>query len=90
MRVTIVSCGSKVLVDGLVRTIDMTGIDPQIHAIQWHDTLGEIEFVYDFFTNSQRPNVRFTDLSPYQVFIDRWTAAAPSTTIQSTSIIISS
>lgn len=64
-----------VLVDGVSRDdpIDMTGIDPAIHAVQWFDTEGEIEYT----RADGRRNEKITDISPFQVFIDRWTAAAP-------------
>lgn len=80
MRVTIVSDDNKVLVGGVARTVDLTGLDPTIWAVQWYSSIGEIEYRYDFATNSQRPNARFADFSPYQVFVDRWTAAAPVST----------
>ena len=50
--------------------LDMEGVDPAIHAIQWHDSWGEIEWV-----GHQTPNTRITDFSPYQFLVDRWQAA---------------
>jgi len=73
MIVTIVPSDGNVLVDGEARTVDMTGIDPAIHAVQWDGTAGEIEYT----RADGRGNESITDISPFQVFIDRWTAAAP-------------
>lgn len=78
MRVTIIADDSAVYVGGIARPVDLTDLSSAIHAIQWYDTIGEIEFRYDFASGSQAQNVRFTDFSPYQVFVDRWTAAAPA------------
>jgi hypothetical protein len=50
--------------------LDMTGVDPKIHAIQWYDTWGEIEWI-----DNKDSNTRIDDLSPYQFLIDRWQAA---------------
>jgi len=73
-RITIVPDDGNLLVDGVVRTVDMTGMDTAIHAVQWFDTVGEIEYT----PADGRRNEVITDISPFQVFIDRWTAAAPS------------
>lgn len=70
-RITIVPSDSIMLVDGVARTIDISGIDPTIHAVQWFDTRGEIEF------NDGTPHEQIDDISPFQDFIDRWTAAEP-------------
>ncbi len=68
-RVTIVPEDNVVLVNGVARLIDMTDIDPAIHAVQWKDTVGEIEY------NDGTPNAVIDDISPFQEFIDLWTAA---------------
>jgi len=73
MRVTIIADDSAVYVDGEAITVDLAGIDPDIHAIQWYDTWGEVEFTTDFskYPPTRKPNMFITDLSPYQVFVDR-------------------
>jgi hypothetical protein len=75
MRVTIIANDAAVYVDGLALwPIDLTGLSSDIHAVQWYDTHGEVEYRPD--ANGQRlPNAAITDLSPYQVFIDRHAAA---------------
>jgi hypothetical protein len=71
MRVTIIADDAAVYVDGLALwPIDLTGLSSDIHAVQWYDTWGEVEYRSD--ANGERQqNARITDLSPYQVFIDR-------------------
>jgi hypothetical protein len=76
MRVTIIADDRMVYVGGEPLIVDMTGLDPTIQAIQWYDTVGEIEYRYDAITHTRKPNDRITDLSPFQVFVDRWTAAS--------------
>ncbi len=70
-RVTIIPDDNTVLVDGEAREISMAGIDPTIHAVQWFDTAGEIEY------NDGKRHKKIFSISPFQVFIDRWTAAGP-------------
>lgn len=70
-RIIIVPDDSTVIVDGAARTIDMTGIDPTIHAVQWFDVAGEIEY------NDGKPHEQIDDITPFQSFIDLWTDAAP-------------
>ncbi|KKL48880.1 hypothetical protein LCGC14_2321140, partial [marine sediment metagenome] len=59
------------LVDGEARTISMAGIDSTIHAVQWFDTIGEIEY------NDSKPHEQIDSIVPFQGFIQRWTDAAP-------------
>ncbi|KKL18111.1 hypothetical protein LCGC14_2478760, partial [marine sediment metagenome] len=69
-RITIVPDDFTVIVDGEARQISMASIDPAIHAVQWKNTAGEIEY------NDGKRHKRITDISPFQDFIDRWTNAA--------------
>ena len=44
MRVTIIPKDGRVVVDGEgYGDIDLSSIDPIVHAIQWYDTEGEVE-----------------------------------------------
>lgn len=71
MRATIIADDKAVYVDGFVLwPIDLTGLSSDIHAVQWYDTWGEVEYRL-----GAKPNARITDLSPYQVFVDRHAAA---------------
>jgi len=69
-RITIIPDDGNVIVDGEARTVSMAGIDPTIHAVQWFDTAGEIEF------NDGKPHEQIDDISPFQGFVQRWNNAA--------------
>ena len=70
-RITIVPDDNTVIVDGEARReISMAGIDPTIHAVQWKDTAGEIEY------NDGKRHKKIVSISPFQSFIDRWANAA--------------
>ena len=44
MRITVVPTDSRVVINGEgYNDIDLSSIDPSIHAIQWYDTEGEVE-----------------------------------------------
>ena len=75
MRVTIISDENRVGVDGEFRVVDLTGLDMTIHAVQWDSVLREGHIEYR--RPDPPPNKKITDFSPYQVFVDRWKAAAP-------------
>ena len=72
MRVTIIADDNHVYVEGHAQLVDLTGLDEDIHAVQWYGTVGEIEFKYHEIENTRAPNQRFDDFSPFQVFVDRW------------------
>jgi len=140
MHITIIQADGVVGVDGVFRAVDLTGLDPSIHAIQF-DTVkgvGHIEYdagatvevdvrdqiaegeAHDLAVNARRAAEQsvaaaetgeekdtagatlraasyavaalkpiytkartrrapesLTDLTPHQVYLDRWTAAAP-------------
>lgn len=45
MRLTIIPEDKMVKIDGVAAfDVDMAGVDPAIHAVQWYDTYGEIEW----------------------------------------------
>ncbi len=45
MKITVVPEDKTVIVDGVAASeIDMSGVDEHIHAIQWQDDKGEIEW----------------------------------------------
>jgi len=77
MRATIIADDNAVYVSGEALAVDLAGLDPDIHAVQWHGEagIGEIEYRYHFATNTRRPNERFADFAPFQVFVDRWNVA---------------
>ena len=71
MRVTIIADDGKVGVDGVFRRVDLSTLDANIHAVQWDGAEGHVEY------KDHSPELVLTSISPYQSFIDAWTAAAP-------------
>ncbi len=71
MRVTIIADDGKVGVGGIFRSVDLSTLDPNIHAVQWDGTAGHIEF------KDRSPEQRITGISAFQPFVDAWAAAAP-------------
>ena len=77
MRVTIVPSDKKICRDGVVVELpDWSFNDSNIHAIQWYDTEGEIEY-----TGRPKPaNEVTTDsaiLQPYLEALDAYLASLP-------------
>ena len=75
MRVTIVvTDDSSVAVDGEgYGGLDLSFMDPTIHAIQWYDTHGEVEY-RNPVTKKMTANQEITDFTPYQQAITVWQA----------------
>ncbi len=71
MRVTIIQSDNAVYVDGRSFTVDLSGFPEAVHAVQWRDGAGHVEYK----DGSVEP---ISSLSAYQVWIDRWTAAKES------------
>ncbi len=71
MRVTIIADDGKVGVDGIFRSVDLSALDPNVHAVQWDGASGHIEF------KDRSPEQQIADISAFQTFVDAWTAAAP-------------
>lgn len=70
MKLTIIPSDGLVGVDGTFYPVDMTGIDPGIHAVQFNGAAGEIEFV-----DKADANEEIKDVAAFQFLIDRWQAA---------------
>lgn len=71
MRLTIIRDDGVVGIDGVWRMVNLSGLDPSVRAVQWDDEKGgHIE--YDDSANATLNNV-----NSFQIFIDRWIAAAP-------------
>lgn len=80
MRVTIIRETGTVNVDGKSHhDLDMSGLPSDFHALQWNNARGEIEFSVEECDHcggrSKKPNAFISDLSPYQKYVDEWTAA---------------
>lgn len=74
MKITIIQSDGTVYINGVSRPIDMTGLDPAIHAVQF-DTVkgkGQIEYV-----DEDRQNDHITDVSQFQFLRDRYDAWTP-------------
>jgi len=76
MRVVIVAEDSRVSVEGCSETVDLTTLDENIHVVQWYGTGGEVEYKHDYIANTKAPNVRITDFTPYQKYVDAWMVEA--------------
>jgi|JYMV01.1.fsa_nt_gi hypothetical protein len=63
MNVCVITEDKMIQVDGEALNFDFT-IDSNIHAIQWSETEGHIEF------KDGTPNEDITDFAPYQSLID--------------------
>ena len=73
LKVTIIAPSGQVGVDGDFRAVDLSGLDPDIHAVQRDGAAGEIEYK----RGSGKGNEAFNDFTPFDVFQSRWVAAAP-------------
>lgn len=79
-RITIIQDDGLVGIDGDFRAVDLTPLDPQIHAIQFNVTSGKGEIEWDADASGNRePNQLITDITPYQWALDAWVSAAPQT-----------
>lgn len=68
MRFTYIKSDKNVGIDGKFLKIDNLVFDPEVDAIQWYDTYGEIEFI----NRQERNNEIFEDISYIQPLIDLW------------------
>ncbi len=74
MRVTILPDDKSVSVDGEVYSdLDLSFLDPTIHAVQWYDTHGEIERK-DPVTKRMTSNEDITSFDAFQPAVTAWQA----------------
>lgn len=74
-RVTIVQDDGLISVDGRAFLgLDMSLLDPQIHALQWYGQRGEIEMKGD--ATCPPCNIEITSLAPFADVLAVWQAAA--------------
>jgi hypothetical protein len=69
-RITIIPIDKIAIIDGVAKQPLDYVIDPTIHAIQWYDTWGEIEYIST--REGKRQNEQFDDISQFQNVIDSW------------------
>jgi hypothetical protein len=73
MRVSILVDDNVVVVDGQSQIIDCLPLIKQnIHAVQWYDTEGEVEYRKTNVFGNREPNLHITDFTPYQSYVDLW------------------
>jgi hypothetical protein len=74
---TIIPADGIVIIDGEMRGPLALDLPSNIHAVQWMENRGEIEFVSD--ENGMRPpNEVFTDIERFRSAIDAWSAWTPA------------
>jgi hypothetical protein len=74
MRATIVVDDGIVVIDGKPLRVDCSPLaDQDIHAVQWYDNEGEVEFKGTW--KARKPNRFISDFSPYQQYVDLWHVA---------------
>ena len=70
MRLTVVPSDKIIIKDGKeYKVTDLSYLDSNIHAIQWYDDKGEIEYV------DGTSNLAITDITPYNQCVTDWEAA---------------
>jgi hypothetical protein len=74
-RVTIVPADGFISIDGRgFQGLDLSALDPQIHAVQWFGTRGEMELVPD--ENGRPANIAIASIAFVQSALDAWQIAA--------------
>lgn len=77
MRVSILPRDGVVSIDGeTFSELDLSSMDPNIHAVQWYDTAGEVEWKephpYKLLIVENEP---ITSLDAFQGALDAWAIA---------------
>lgn len=65
MKLTIIPSDNSVLIDNIGYTVDIKNLYPNIHAVQWFDNTGWIEY-------TDKPNETISDIDQFQSAIDLW------------------
>lgn len=85
MRVTIIRDDGVVGINGVFRSVDVSGLPAGVRALQWDGAKNTGHLEYDDLTNAP-----LTSITPFQVFVDRWTAAAPQPSASAAQRLIAS
>jgi hypothetical protein len=72
MRVSILAEDNTVCVEGYPEKVDCSSLDEDIHAIQWYDGRGDIEYRMDHVNGTKKMNFCIVDFAPYQHLVDLW------------------
>jgi hypothetical protein len=75
MRAAIVPDDNLVYVEEHAQHVDCSSLPEDVHAIQWHDGRGWIEYKTDADGN-RKMNFCIVDFSPYQYLVDAWMVEA--------------
>ena len=70
MRLTIIKDDSRVIINGINYEIDISALPVGIHAIQWYETQGEIEWKDE--RGRMVRNEEISSITDYQWIIDAW------------------
>lgn len=68
MKLTYIKEDNIIGINGIFHHIDNIIFDPEISAIQWYETYGEIEY----FNKNEKTNKTFTDETYISSLIDLW------------------
>lgn len=86
MRLTIIKSNGYVSIDGEgYFGIDVTSIDNNIHAIQWHDTYGELEIKNE--KGRIIENVEISNIADYLHIVPLWQAVKDIEVLKNVSVI---
>lgn len=78
MRATIIPSDGFCSVDGVgFNGVDMTSVAPEVHAVQWYGTFGEVE-VQDPLTGKMVGNEEIDSLNEYQPVLESYWAIRSS------------
>jgi len=75
MRLTIIADNNCVGVDGeYFASLDLSQLDPSIHAVQWYGEYGEVEYktCFEGGVLVKPANLLITDITPYQFAVEAW------------------
>lgn len=76
MRLTIVPSDKVVILDGQAKfDLDLSFCPPEVHAVQWYDTFGYVEFKDNPETLEKDPNQRIEELGIYEQAVTAWNGA---------------
>ena len=79
MKLTIIADDRMVGIDGVfLCPLDLSLLDPSVHAVQWNENVGEVEYKTRFEDGVfvKQVNTRIHDMTPYAFAVDAWHAAS--------------
>ena len=75
MRVTIIPTEHRVNVDGISMSVDCSSLPSDIHAIQWYETMGWIEYKKTGIKRTaigSTPHKQITSIDEYHGLLQEW------------------